>query len=136
MQNIFPESDYRCRLIVSKIPPGPAGSFRDLEEAFDFMSECFESDDYNRFYEAIIDRKEKYSPGIERVKEYFFMLKGVHMNKSLREIYSDREFPLDDGEFKLGGHMSELGFLHINFRKKGDYWYLASVYTCRSSLRE
>lgn len=49
---------------------------------------------------------------------------------SFQNLYAQREFPKDAGEFKLGGHESELGNVHIDFVKQADGWRLKDIWVC------
>ncbi len=44
---------------------------------------------------------------------------------------AEKEFPCDCVEFKLGGHQSELGHIHIDFAKRDDSWVIKSIWMCR-----
>lgn len=54
-----------------------------------------------------------------------------HVREDLRLRYSGREFPLGAERFKLGGHASELGHLHIDFRRTAAGWVLEKIWICR-----
>lgn len=46
-------------------------------------------------------------------------------------LYGDQEFPRTRDEFKLGGHQSELGHVHIDFVKRDGAWTLKDIWNCR-----
>ncbi|MDB5307123.1 MAG: hypothetical protein JWO38_1325 [Gemmataceae bacterium] len=49
----------------------------------------------------------------------------------LVELYAGREFPLDQDEFKLGGHAKELGHIHIDFVRSAGGWEVEQIWMCR-----
>ena len=59
------------------------------------------------------------------------MLKNSHKKTSLQELYIQKEFPKAKDKFKLGGHMAELGCIHIDFIKIDDKWYLEDIWNCK-----
>jgi len=48
-----------------------------------------------------------------------------------RQLYAAREFPAAGGSFKLGGHMRELGHVHIDFVRVAGGWALDDIWKCR-----
>jgi hypothetical protein len=61
---------------------------------------------------------------LDRLREY-------NQLTSISRLYAAREFPRDTNKFKLGGHSSELGHIHIDFTTKGDGWELEEIWMCR-----
>jgi len=59
------------------------------------------------------------------------VLRSYHNQQALSVRYAGRQFPADRQEFTLGGHKSELGHLHVIFRKEGQVWRLAELMQCR-----
>jgi hypothetical protein len=49
----------------------------------------------------------------------------------LRERYGHLEFPARGDTFKLGGHASELGHLHVDFVRVEGGWRLRDIWNCR-----
>jgi hypothetical protein len=49
----------------------------------------------------------------------------------LPQLYAGREFPDAADEFKLVGHGSELGPIHIDFVRAADGWQLRRIWMCR-----
>lgn len=50
---------------------------------------------------------------------------------ALGKLYADRKFPTDSDTFKLGGHASELGHVHIDFIREKSGWRLKDIWNCR-----
>jgi len=76
--------------------------------------------------------EEKYEPvrtyvetGIEAIRRT-----GIKV-LDLRERYAGRDFPKDQNRFKLGGHMAELGCVHIDFVNWDGGWRLWNISVCR-----
>lgn len=69
----------------------------------------------------------------QAVKDYQALtsLLATHRQKDLRKLYEGREFPAKGDEFKLGGHDSELGNVHIDFGRVGGAWRLEKIWMCR-----
>ena len=81
--------------------------------------------------ETCIGGIRKDPPYIVQHKVVFEVLKEQDQRTPLIKLYSDIEFPQDKDKFKLGGHMSELGFIHIDFVKKDGKWYIGDIWQCR-----
>ena len=47
------------------------------------------------------------------------------------KLYAKRQFPEAATTFKLGGHQSELGHIHIDFIREGAAWKLKDIWNCR-----
>ena len=47
------------------------------------------------------------------------------------KLYADRHFPSTASTFKLGGHASELGHIHIDFVRDAEGWRLKDIWNCR-----
>ena len=61
----------------------------------------------------------------------FPQLKQRHQEIDFRVRYKDQSFSVDDVRFKLGGHMKELGYIHIDFMKTDQGWVLDDIWECR-----
>jgi hypothetical protein len=72
---------------------------------------------------------ETYLP--ERFYLIFAQLQACHQETDLRERYRDRRFPAGDKRFTLGGHLAELGCIHLEFRKLECGWVLDEIFICR-----
>ena len=49
----------------------------------------------------------------------------------LVRLYAGWEFPPAAREFKLGGHASELGHIHIDFVRSDAGWQIQRIWMCR-----
>lgn len=106
-------------------------SFLNLKNAVEFISKCLENDDYKKLSETCIGGVRKNPPYIVQHKVVFEMLKEQNQKIPLIKLYSEIEFPKDKDKFKLGGHMSELGCIHIDFVKKDGKWYIGDIWSCK-----
>ena len=61
----------------------------------------------------------------------FPQLRAFHLAIDFRTRYMHKRFPSKDTHFKLGGHMQELGCIHIDFTKIEQGWVLDSIWECR-----
>ena len=84
------------------------GSFSDLNEALQFITECLEQDAYSKLSGACIGGHKPNAVYLAQHRRPFDMLKVAHLKQPLLERYAKQEFPKTGDKFKLGGHMSEL----------------------------
>ena len=61
----------------------------------------------------------------------FRRLKDRHGQEDLRTRYRQRRFPRDQTNHKPGGHLKELGCLHIDFIREDGGWHLERTWLCR-----
>jgi hypothetical protein len=100
-------------------------SFSSLKEAVSFISYCLDKDDYASLAKACTNER-------KITKEFVLRsLKAKHQEKPLPERYNKVEFPKESNAFKLGGHASELGHIHIDFVKRKNKWFLDYIWVCR-----
>jgi hypothetical protein len=117
-------------------PEGPTVKrFKLLSDAVDFISKCLEEDDPLRLgseIEGMIDQIEQ-DPDylVYFIDGIYRQLKDMHEERDLREMYKEREFPLDQDEFTLGGYDPVLFRLHIEFAKYSNGWSIRRVYLTR-----
>jgi hypothetical protein len=109
--------------------------FNSLSDAVDFISDCLEEDNPLRLgseIEGMIDQIEQ-DPDylVYFIDGIYRQLKDKHEERDLREIYKEREFPLDQDEFTLGGYDPVLFRLHIEFAKYSNGWSIRRVYLTR-----
>ncbi len=115
-------------LIIPYLLPPP--SFATVPEAVEFIAECLDNDDHNSLSTACVggDRPQVYLTTHRRA---FDMLRAAHGRTPLQSLYATRAFPKDQNTFKLGGHMSEIGHIHIDFVKIDGNWHLQDIWDCR-----
>lgn len=104
-------------------------TFGKLGEALQFLAKTIESDDYAGLTAACATPDK--GPSIAQHRAPFDLLKTAHKAKPLAERYSKLEFPAQGDTFKLGGHGSELGHLHVDFVRVNGKWQLQDIYQCR-----
>lgn len=102
---------------AAKSPP----SFGSLGQATAFLDSCLEAKDAKRLEDATLQHQ----------STSFEALRKVHVRVALSKLYSGKEFPADRDRFKLGGHDSELGHVHVDFLKRDGKWFLESIWMCR-----
>jgi len=105
-------------------------SFSELSEAIQFITVCLAQEDFEKLSGACVGGR-KPNVYLAQHRGVFDKLKGAHEKTPLQNLYAKRSFPKDAETFKLGGHMAELGCIHIDFVKKGDSWYLADIWECK-----
>ena len=96
-------------------------SFTNLQQAVDFIATALESTNTAAIAAACIEKPNQLD---------LTHLQDLNKAKPLRTLYAHRTFPTEADAFKLGGHMSELGFIHINFIRTNGIWYLNSIMEC------
>ena len=109
--------------------------FDTLAQAVDFISDRLESDDVSGLMSQVAQAQRR----LERKPDFrdyfaqfvFAQLQAKHREKDLRQRYAGLGFPADDTRHKLGGHMAELGCLHIDFEKQDAGWSLHNIWICR-----
>lgn len=107
------------------------GSFEILADALTFIGKCLDEDEYTKLAHTCIGGHKPKGVYLAQHRTPFDMLQAAHQKESLLKRYARQEFPKDADTFKLGGHMSELGCLHVDFVKKNDKWFLADIWNCR-----
>ncbi|HNX93905.1 MAG TPA: hypothetical protein PKL14_01995 [Holophaga sp.] len=95
-------------------------AFKTLPEAVAFISGCLDANDPKKLGLAAIHKVTA-----------FDSLQQAHRQVPLTQRYAGCQFPANANQFKLGGHASELGHVHIDFIKQKDAWYLDSIWLCR-----
>jgi hypothetical protein len=108
----------------------PTTSFSNLQEAVTFITDCLDRDDFEKLSSACVGGR-KPTVYLAQHRSVFDKLKAAHKNTPLQKLYANRRFPKNKDKFKLGGHMAELGCLHIDFVKKDDHWFLADIWQCK-----
>lgn len=61
----------------------------------------------------------------------FPQLRKYHQETDFRARYKGMHFPSNETRFTLGGHMKELGCIHIDFARQEQGWVLESVWECK-----
>ena len=116
-----------CRSVDIRHTPG---SYTSLSVAIQFIAECLDQDAYVKLSGACIGgRKPKVY--LAQHRKPFDMLKEAHRKQSLQDRYPKRQFPKAESLFTLGGHMSQLGCLHVDFVKKDGNWFLGDIWDCK-----
>ena len=100
-------------------------SFTNLQQAVDFLATALESTNFVTISSTCLDSQRK--PGDALLKS----LQSFDQKRPLRELYADKSFPTNASTFKLGGHMKELGFTHIDFVQTNGVWKLQAIWICR-----
>ena len=105
--------------------------FDTLPDALAFIERCLNSSDKECLFNACLDCRAS-----ETMRPFIIEdLYTIHVKSLLRSLYLERTppvtFPDDANTFKLGGHKSELGHIHIDFQRTNKGWQLNSVWKCR-----
>ena len=116
-------------------PRSSTRQFHDLSEGVAFIAECLESGSIAELHsdlELAEERLARRPDDLDYFSRFVFaQLCDIHRRTDLRELYRDRAFPEDSEHFKLGGHMKELGCIHIDFEKGHHGWALRDIWLCR-----
>jgi hypothetical protein len=109
--------------------------FLSLESAIEFISECVESNSaaalFNQTMSAESQEEKIFKEPDYFLKSTFPPLQQQFQIMDFRLRYKGRSFPENEKTFKLGGHDQELGHMHIDFLKHGDYWVIEKIWQCR-----
>ena len=100
--------------------------FQTVREALQFLAERLESGRFDEIADACSDsvRRASLIRAVEALAER-------HQANDIRLTYADSVFPSDRDKFKLGGHSSAIGHLHIDFARADDGWALVYIWICR-----
>jgi hypothetical protein len=124
-----------CGLDSTTKPLKVSKRFQCLSEAVDFIAVCLETDAAENLasqienLKGLLDADSGYAHYF--AKSVFARLKEIHQEKDLRSLYREREFPAAEQGFKLGGHLSELGNIHIGFGQRDSSWVICDVWLTR-----
>ena len=112
--------------------------FKRLDEAEEFLANRLDSKEFNAIANQCLKRsqdEENCITGASLSNEYRLAavraLADRHAQRDLRDRYTDRTFPLDSTNYKLGGHASELGHVHVDFLLSDGHWALQEIWICR-----
>jgi hypothetical protein len=109
--------------------------FSNLSDAIAFIVECLESDAFERLHSQMESAQAKLARRPDHLDYFsrflFQPLLAIQQRTDLRELYRDREFPMGEVHYKLGGHMQELRCIHIDFVKGERGWSLCDIWLCR-----
>jgi hypothetical protein len=110
-------------------------SFRALSQAIDFIAELIERNAASELMAqfAYIQHPQVAGPHYSTsfTNHIFPQLQTYHHEINFRARYEGKRFPADETRYTLGGHMKELGCIHIDFIKKEQGWVLDSIWECR-----
>jgi hypothetical protein len=109
----------------------PVRSFETLAGALQFIVDCLDKNDYPKLVGICVGGHKPNGVYLAQYRTPFDMLRAAHQKESLLKRYDGKRFPEEEKTFKLGGHMSELGCVHVDFVKKNDQWFLADIWNCR-----
>jgi hypothetical protein len=107
---------------------GEKPSFIKLNDAIQFISGTLGNNNYDKLKESCVGKEGK-SAGCP--KYTFENLKKINEKNPILKTYEKIEFPEDKDNFKIGGHMKELGCIHIDFVKIQGKWFIQDLWTCR-----
>ncbi|MBN2147637.1 MAG: hypothetical protein JW726_09625 [Anaerolineales bacterium] len=110
-------------------------TFQSLAQAVGFIAERLECDAPEELLATFANtrRARPYKPfEIECFTGYAFpALQKCHQEMDLRVRYTGQDFDPALREHQLGGHMQELGCIHIDFVKTASGWVLEEIWLCR-----
>ncbi len=107
----------------------PQRLFGSLAEAVKALDTALAGSDRAKALNTLLpDGKTYFSVHPEVVK---MLLREHKRTEAFTKLYKDRHFPSSGDTFKLGGHASELGHIHIDFDREGESWRLKDIWNCR-----
>jgi hypothetical protein len=110
-------------------------TFASLGDAVDHVAALLDSRSFDVLAESVGAVDTPVAPGLPTDRDYCLraisLLAMTHEKTDLRDLYRGREFPQDVDKFKLGGHASELGHIHIDFVRQEDGWRINRIWQCR-----
>lgn len=104
-------------------------TFRSLSQAAVALDEAMAAPDPSAALKALLPSPKTYfsqHPNVARI-----LVEEHKKTGSLAKLYADRRFPSEIDAYKLGGHASELGHIHIDFVRHGNEWKLKDIWNCR-----
>ncbi len=113
--------------------------FKRLRHAIEFLADALDRGDRDAIADACAEEAPGRPPattaGLPTAREYLLraisQLGERHAEQSLRARYRRRGFPWIRRSFKLGGHASELGHIHVDFVRADGGWALHKIWICR-----
>ena len=116
-------------------PESSLRGFTNLREAVAFIVRRLESGKVEELFFELKEAQTILARNAEFLSYFskfiFTPLLEIHQKVDLRELYNGKDFPEDGTEYKLGGHMMELGCIHIDFVKRECDWALQNIWLCR-----
>ena len=100
-------------------------AFTNLQHAVNFLATCLDRQDFQKLADSYLTTNQAAE------KSVLAQLKTIHDKTHLPKLYAARQFPTDSAQYTLGGHASELGYIHIDFVKTGTVWRLDRIWLCR-----
>ena len=109
--------------------------FQTLEAVVDFICSSLDTDTCGTLLNQI-EQSERHTARDSSYPDYFqkfvfSQLQDLHRKLDLRRLYRGRTFPKEQRTYKLGGHMQELGCIHIDFLKAEQGWVISDIWICR-----
>lgn len=109
--------------------------FDSLKGAVDYIAVVLDTHEFSKLANMVGAKDEPVASGLPKSREYCLRaidhLAATSSRTDLRTLHLGREFPTDADKFKLGGHASELGHIHVDFEKQGICWKVARFWLCR-----
>ena len=109
--------------------------FDSLKAAVEYIAVVLDAHDFSKLADMVGEKDEPVASGLPTSREYCLRaithLAATHSKTDLRILYQGRDFPKDADKFKLGGHASELGHVHVDFERQSSGWKVARIWQCR-----
>jgi len=103
----------------------PTVSFTNLQQAVDFIGHRIRVNKHACHRKRVCRSESQTQPIV------IVHLQDLNKRKPLRTLYAGKAFPAEAAAFKLGGHMSELGYVHIDFVHTNLGWELKGIWECK-----
>lgn len=108
---------------------GQPRTFDSLSDATKFLDRALARRDREMLLSAFLPSAKTYFS--EHPEVFQMLVAARERTGALGKLYGKRTFPTDANTFKLGGHASELGHVHIEFVRNGASWRLKEIWNCR-----
>ncbi|MHA3775490.1 hypothetical protein ACXR0O_28565 [Verrucomicrobiota bacterium sgz303538] len=102
--------------------------FKDLKEATAVLDQCLAAHSRQQLLKIVAQPDGNFgrSPAL-----FDSLTREWKRTGPFSVLYSSRKFPVVGSTFKLGGHDSELGHMHIDFKRTEAGWVLDDIWICR-----
>lgn len=102
--------------------------FKDLKEATAILDQCLATHSRQQLLKTVAQSDGNFA---QAPALFDSLTREWKRTGPFSVLYSSRKFPVVGSTFKLGGHDSELGHMHIDFKRADGGWVLDDIWICR-----
>lgn len=115
--------------VVSPAADNAPPHFKSLAEATQALDRALAAPDPGAALLALLPSEGNYLS--EHPQVIVMLQEARERTGPFAKLYADRQFPETATTYKLGGHASELGHVHIDFIREEEVWRLKRIWNCR-----